>query len=259
MGLFLTLAFLFFIGSVIGWVLELFFRRFFSKSTNPEHKWINPGFCTGPYLPLYGIGLCVLFLIASLENTTWIENPFWEKIALFVFMALCMTAIEYVVGVVSIKVAHVRLWDYSNVWGNVQGIICPLFSFFWAILGAVYYFLIHPHILGALNWLAHNLAFSFFIGMFYGIFIIDLAHSLQLMAKLKKFADENNVIIKYENLKARIRAAQSAAHEKAHFFLTSLSEKSSSEQLRDRLQQFRAESREDRSSVFVARKRRKKN
>lgn len=65
MSLFLTLAYLFFIGSVFGWVLELFFRKFFS-SANPKHKWINPGFCVGPYVPLYGSGLCILCLMAAL-------------------------------------------------------------------------------------------------------------------------------------------------------------------------------------------------
>ena len=39
MNVFLTLAFLFFIGSVIGWGLELFFRRIISKG-----ELINPGF-----------------------------------------------------------------------------------------------------------------------------------------------------------------------------------------------------------------------
>lgn len=48
MNLFLKLAYLFFIGSVLGWVLELFYRRFISGA-NPERKWINPGFCVGPY------------------------------------------------------------------------------------------------------------------------------------------------------------------------------------------------------------------
>ena len=66
MNKFLILAFLFFVGSTFGWILEVFFRKFFSRN-NPEHKWINPGFCTGPYLPLYGSGLCVLYLIASLN------------------------------------------------------------------------------------------------------------------------------------------------------------------------------------------------
>lgn len=67
MNILLKLAYLFFIGSVIGWCIEVIFRRFFS-SANPERKWINPGFCTGPYLPLYGCGLCILYLIASLES-----------------------------------------------------------------------------------------------------------------------------------------------------------------------------------------------
>ena len=64
MNLFLKLAYLFFIGSVLGWVLELFYRRFISGA-NPERKWINPGFCVGPYVPLYGSGLCILYLLAS--------------------------------------------------------------------------------------------------------------------------------------------------------------------------------------------------
>ena len=65
MSILLKLCFLFFVGSVSGWVAELLFRRFFS-SANPERKWINPGFCIGPYLPLYGVGLCLLYLIAAL-------------------------------------------------------------------------------------------------------------------------------------------------------------------------------------------------
>lgn len=67
MNLFLTIAFLFFIGSMAGWVIEVVFRRFFS-SANPERKWINPGFLSGPYLPLYGFSLCVLFLLSLLGN-----------------------------------------------------------------------------------------------------------------------------------------------------------------------------------------------
>lgn len=67
MNLFLTIAFLFFIGSMAGWGIEVVFRRFFS-SANPERKWINPGFLSGPYLPLYGFSLCVLFLLSLLEQ-----------------------------------------------------------------------------------------------------------------------------------------------------------------------------------------------
>ena len=217
MNLFLTLAFLFFIGSLSGWLLEVLFRRFLSKA-NPEKKWINPGFCTGPYLPLYGCGLCIMYLIASLEKLNFINDPFWEKIFLFAAMAICMTAIEYVAGVLSLKIIKVRLWDYSKEKGNIRGIICPKFSLIWSLLGALYYFLIHPHILGALNWLSNNLAFSFVIGLFFGVFVMDAASSVQLAAKLKKYAEENEVIVRYEEIKKHIRLRHENNKQKYDFF-----------------------------------------
>lgn len=229
MSIFLTLAYLFFIGSVMGWVLELLYRNL----KRPHTKWINPGFCTGPYVPLYGFGLCILYLLASLERLSIIENPFWNKVVSIVAMAVCMTLIEYIAGILCLKWMKVRLWDYSGLWGNVQGIICPVFSLIWAVLGAAYDFLVHPHILCALEWLSQNLAFSFFIGMFFGVFLIDVAHSAQLVAKLKRFADDNQVIVKYENIKHHIRNLHQQQSKKYHFFSPFRSEHALSEHLRE--------------------------
>lgn len=230
MSLLLILAFLFSIGAVGGWVLELLYRRFLSDA-NPERKWINPGFCTGPYLPLYGFGLCLLYLIAQLQTIFHgIHNS-----ALFLVMAVSMTVIEYIAGIWTLKRSNVRLWDYSNEWGNVRGIICPKFSVYWAILGAVYYFFIHPHILNALLWLSHNLAFSFFIGMFFGVFVLDFAYSVQFIAKLRSFALENHVVVRYEAVKLHIRTQQEKAKQKYHFFCPFHSEKALRESLREML------------------------
>ena len=176
MNSFLTLAFLFFLGSVLGWVLELFFRRFLSRN-NSERKWINPGFCIGPYLSLYGTGLCLLYLIASLEENQIIPDPFGNRVMLFLLMAFGMTIIEYLAGNLLLNFFHIRLWDYTNEWANIQGIICPKFSLIWAISGIIYYYLLHPHILTVLLWLSNHPAFSFFIGLFFGIWILDTIHS----------------------------------------------------------------------------------
>ena len=239
MNLPLALAFLFFVGSVSGWIMELIFRRFFSRC-NPERKWINPGFCTGPYVPLYGFGLCIMFLVTSLDAYNLIENSFWNKLVLFLLSAAAMTAIEYIAGILCLKVMNVRLWDYSNEWGNVQGIICPKFSLIWAVLGAVYAYLIHPHILSALAWLSNNLAFSFVVGLFFGVFIIDLVNSAQLIVKLKRFAEDNNVIVCYENIKAHIRSAQDQAAQRHHFFRPFHSERPLNEHLKGMLFTFEA-------------------
>lgn len=231
MNLFLILAFLFFLGSVSGWLLELIFRRYFSSS-NSERKWINPGFCIGPYLPLYGIGLCVLYLLASLNVFSMI-NPIFNKALIFILMAVCMTAVEYIAGIISVKVFKVRLWDYNNEWGNIQGIVCPKFSLIWALLGSVYYFLIHHYILNSLKWLSCNLAFSFVIGLFFGVFIIDAVKSAQLIAKLKKFAEEKDVIVKYEHLKEYIRKKQEETSHKHNFFRPLHSDQTITESLKE--------------------------
>lgn len=226
---FLALAFLFYIGSTAGWCMELLFRHF----TNPERKWINPGFCVGPYVPIYGFGLCILYLLASLEQYSIIVSPVWNKLVLFAAMAVCMTVIEYIAGVLCIKVMKVRLWDYTNMWGNIQGIICPLFSFFWTVLGAVYYFLLHPWMVKALDWLSNNLAFSFFIGVFFGVFIIDVVYSAELIAKIKRFADDNDVIVKYESLKAHIHTIHQRSRQKTHFFFPLRSNRPLAEHLKE--------------------------
>lgn len=126
-----------------------------------------------------------------------------------------------------------RLWDYSDLWGNIQGIICPLFSFFWAILGAMYYFLVHPHILEGLEWLSRNLAFSFFIGMFFGVFLIDVAHSSQLIVKLKRSAEDNTVVLRYESIKAHIRNDLERSSAKYRFFAPFHSERPLSQSLKE--------------------------
>lgn len=227
-----TLTFLFFIGSVSGWIIEVFFRRFISPS-NPQRRWINPGFCTGPYLPLYGCGLCLLYVIANLENLKLIENPFWNKTVLFVVMAVSMTVLEYIAGFFNLKGTKVRLWDYSNEWGNLQGIICPKFSLIWAALCACYYFLIHSHIVKILQWICDNPTFYFAVGMFFGIFIIDVSHSAQLVVRLKKYAEENGVIIRYEAIKAHIRSRCDDAKLRYHFFRPFRSDRPLSEHLKE--------------------------
>lgn len=237
MDIFLALAFLFFIGSVGGFVIELFYRRFLSRA-NPERKWINPGFCAGPYLPLYGSGLCLLYLIASLEKFELIEHPVWSKLVLFVVMALCMTVIEFIAGLASLKLFKVRLWDYSGEWGNLLGIICPKFSFFWSVLSAAYYFLVHPHILAALSWLSQNLAFSFVIGAFFGVFTVDVVHSSGIVLKLRRFAEENGIIVRYEHLKAAIRSAREKQKQKISFLLPFKLEKPLGEYLKEHLESF---------------------
>lgn len=215
MSIFLEIAFLFFCGSLIGWCIEVFYRRFCS-SINNEKKWVNPGFLVGPYLPLYGFSLITLFIMSHIP-VGFIDSVWGQKIFLFLLMAIVITIIEYVAGLIFIKGMNIKLWDYTNEWGNIKGIICPKYSFFWLCLSAIYYFLIHPYITDALDWLAGHLAFSFVVGFFYGIFVIDLCYSMQIMVKIRKFAKENEIEVRIEELKGNIRTINEQYKTKASF------------------------------------------
>ncbi|MBQ0079803.1 MAG: putative ABC transporter permease [Eubacterium sp.] len=216
MNMLLILAFLFFMGSLIGWCIELIFRRFFSKA-NPERKWINPGFCIGPWIPLYGCGLCILFVLAYGGAQYGLAATAAARLGLFAIMAIILTIIEYFAGLIGLKYMHMRLWDYRNEWGNIHGLVCPKFTAFWWALSAFYYFVVHNHVIDSLFWLANHLSFSFFIGMFWGVFVIDAAYSSGLAWKIRSFAKENDVVVISEQLKETIRRRQVEIGEKSHF------------------------------------------
>ena len=60
--------------------------------------------------------------------------------------------------------------------------------------------------LDGIRWLSENLAFSFVIGLFCGVFLIDVCWSLDLLVKIRKFAAENDIIVRYERLRSELRA-----------------------------------------------------
>ena len=210
MEIFLRLTFLFAVGALCGWVLELFFRRFNSK------KWINPGFLHGPYLPLYGFGLALLFLIARIPlggiSAVWLRY-----VVLLAVICAVMTGIEYVAGLVFIKGMGIKLWDYSKRPGNIQGIICPLFSFFWTLIGGAYVFLLDPLVYRMVGWFTNNIYYSFFVGIFFGLFFWDLASTLKLSTKIRKFAKDNQIAVKYEELKLMIKSSLDTEKLKSSF------------------------------------------
>ena len=228
----LVFAFLFFIGSCLGWGIEVIFRKFFSHS-NPQHKWINPGFLTGPYLPLYGFGLWGMYFVSYLTKVALTGIKALDTVIILVIMAVVMTVIEYIAGIIFIKGMKVKLWDYSHERGNIQGIICPKFTFAWGLLGCFYYFVVNPYVIDWVVWLSHHLTFSFFIGMFFGVFIIDVCYSMKLGTSIRKFAEEKRIVVKYEELKDYMRMQREEFEEKKRFIFAFRTERSLRADLED--------------------------
>ena len=187
---------LFVIGSLIGWIIELFFRRFVSQK-----KWVNPGFLLGPYLPIYGFGVLVLYSVSNIP--LGITNEIWDMVIRILIIGIGMTVVEFIAGLIFIKGLKVKLWDYSKRKGNIMGIICPSFSLIWLIVGSLYYFLLNPLLVRGITWISENLIYTYFIGMVMGAMVVDFAYSLHLATKLKEYKEIAD--LRFEDFKKELR------------------------------------------------------
>ena len=187
---------LFVIGSLIGWIIELFFRRFVSQK-----KWVNPGFLTGPYLPIYGFGVLVLYAVSNIP--LGITNQIADTIVRILIIGVGMTVVEFIAGLIFIKGLKVKLWDYSDRKGNIMGIICPSFSLIWLVVGSLYYFLLNPFLVEGISWISENLIYTYFVGMVMGAMAVDFAYSIHLATKLKEYKEIAN--LRFEDFKKELK------------------------------------------------------
>ena len=213
---FLEYLYVFIIGSFVGYIIEVLFRRFVSMK-----KRINPGFLKGPCLPLYGFGLATLHLVSKycfeyLCDPSTVPSfykdlatglgtlPFWAvSLIVIVIIGVLMTLIEYVAGLIFVKGLHIKLWDYSKLKGNIQGIICPLFSFIWLIAGTFYLFALSPLLSKAIEFFITRIwGMTFLLGAYFSIFILDFVNALILSIKVSGKSRELNIkAIDYEKFK----------------------------------------------------------
>ena len=170
-GFFVEICSVFAVGCSFGWLLEVIFRRFFSGN-NKERRWINPGYLSGPWLPVYGFGLCALYILSGVGAYI----PFGGVagiLVLIVIMTLSVTAVELIAGLFSVNFLHATLWDYSGEWGNFRGLICPRFAFFWGLICAGYLLFVHRYLILGIGWLRSHALFSVFVGIYMGMLIAD--------------------------------------------------------------------------------------
>ncbi len=174
-----NLLFVFIIFSFIGWIIEFLYRGLYWK------KIINPGFLTGPYLPIYGFGALIIYWITLYSN----HLTFFGSIVMYAFS---LSLLEFFTGFFFHKYFKVRLWDYSDKILNLKGYICLEFIIYWVLLSLAFKNRIFPYIYSILNESVFTKTNIFFIGFIYGIFIIDFINSIDLAYKSRSLIIQFN-------------------------------------------------------------------
>ena len=199
--LFYKYLFIFAIFSILGWILEVIYRGIVHK------KIVNPGFMSGCVVPLYGMGAIILNFICILFSNI---NTNFKMLILFVVSAFILTLLEFICGYISLIYFHIRLWDYRKEKFNYRGFICLKFSIIWGITSIIYYLIVYPKIDSiSLSFISSNSGI-FILGIFLGIFLIDLSVSIKLFNRLIKYAKEieDNINIEKIKLDARINVTK---------------------------------------------------
>lgn len=111
MALYKTCYFLFIIGGIGYSLIEILWRGY-----------------THPSMGVLG-GICLIAI--------WFINYYLRNKTLYIrsfFCALVITLLEFISGVFLNIVLKLNVWDYSQMYFNIIGQVCLLYSFLWFLL-----------------------------------------------------------------------------------------------------------------------------
>lgn len=169
--------------SIFGWCFESAYC-----STKSGHLQ-NRGFCHGPWVPLYGVGSCLLVFLTH----------GYEENGIYLFMTGLVggTLLELITGVIMNKIFHMRWWDYSKNPLNFRGYVCLPASIGWGAAALIVMKLLHPRISSIPEHWSY-ITFVVLNTMFYTLFVEDLIFStiaaLELRERVSRLAANSEEI-----------------------------------------------------------------
>ncbi|MCQ4022241.1 MULTISPECIES: putative ABC transporter permease [unclassified Ruminococcus] len=164
---FYKLVWIFLIGSFLGVVCEVVFCLLV------DHKYESrQGVIYGPFNPVYGVGVVLITVCLY-----WLRNKrdFWT----FLCGSLLGAASEYICSWYQETFIGTVSWDYSNMWGNLNGRTCLLYAGIWGFLAMLWMKFILPIVSklveGIPNKIGYPLTWILLIAMLANIFISSAA------------------------------------------------------------------------------------
>ena len=120
----------FFSFSFVGWAYEVFLHIVL------EGRFVNRGTMFGPWLPIYGTGVLMILIILK---------PLRKKPVTFFLVAMALAgALEYTTSWLLETFAHMKWWDYTNYFLNINGRVCLEGLLVFGLGGAAITYLIAP-------------------------------------------------------------------------------------------------------------------
>lgn len=126
----LNIILLFFTCAMVGWVWEVSLNFFV------EGFFANKGTLLGPWLPIYGYGAILILLL--------LNDCKKKPLQFFIFAMLLSGVVEYFTGLYLDRVLHMRWWDYTGYFLNIQGYVSLEGLIVFALGGMVFTYYLAP-------------------------------------------------------------------------------------------------------------------
>lgn len=161
-----------------GWVLETVYASI------SEKRFVNRGFLTGPFCPIYGIGALLIIQSSNLLKGIAGNTPVLLTASIMLAI-ISATALEYLTGYALEKIFNCKWWDYSNESFNIKGRICLKYSLLWGILAYILLTIVNPLVATGIATVPLSMIhISALILIVY--FVLDIAHSVAAILDLNK-------------------------------------------------------------------------
>lgn len=122
---FLKLFVLFFIGNILGYIIETIFAYFKTGKFQ-----IRKGLIYGPFIPVYGFGVLLFYFIMSITN---------KPISIFILSIIMGGFLEFICSWIQEKIFGSISWDYSGTFMNIRGRTNLQYCIYWGIVGLLLY------------------------------------------------------------------------------------------------------------------------
>lgn len=136
--------------SFIGFLLE----TLYSLLTTGAFIW-KKCFLFNFLCPVYGFGAISIIIV-----TRYIKD---YKILTMIVGGILATLVEFIVHYIYKEIIGVSIWDYSDLFLNIQGRVCLIFTFFWSILSGILVYWIHPFVQKNMLKIPNSIAFSILV------------------------------------------------------------------------------------------------
>ena len=163
----------FFIYSILGHLLE----TIVALITRTNFK---SGILIGFWTPVYGIGAVTILFISQYLFKNLHMHRFWETIIMFFVVAIVLSTIEALGGVLIEKMFGISFWNYNSHKYNIGKYISLEMTFVWGISSIIFVYIIHPLLKELIKKIPSWLTITLII-----LFIVDCTKTFIDKRKLK--------------------------------------------------------------------------